>query len=176
MKNSIKQAVSKLSVLKFFPSEPEARLAIMELLERMVNTSAELDWLTITLVDQVGTYDGSDQIRAVYCEKFKPKDGILAYLKPGHSLYRSEEQLVAKYQQREARDAEERFERYRLAAATDGQRLLPGKVVEPDMRVLVAELSPSKTIQPSRRRDELPSDFDATVRRAVLAATQEVSQ
>lgn len=76
MKAAIIQAVAKLGALTYFPSDPGARQALMELLGRMVSTPEQLDWLVRTLVDRVGTYPGPAEIRGLFCTRFRPKDGV----------------------------------------------------------------------------------------------------
>lgn len=71
----IKLAVAKFGALKFFPSDEGARLAVMELIRKMVSTKAELLWLTETMIDSVGEWHGTAQLRALFCSRFKPADG-----------------------------------------------------------------------------------------------------
>lgn len=121
-KRQIMEAVDSLSVLRFFPQSEPARIAIALLLERMVSTVEQLEWLVLTLIDRVGTYLGSDQIRAVFCERFRPGDGIEANLSPENPLYQTEEQCEAREKRRATGEIEER--RY-LAIGPGGQRCFP---------------------------------------------------
>jgi hypothetical protein len=101
MKAAIIQAVAKLGALTYFPSEPGARQALMELLGRMVSTPEQLDWLVRTLVDRVGTYPGPAEIRAVFCTRFRPKDGVEVWSAlPGFTAADSERKYIAAAEER----------------------------------------------------------------------------
>lgn len=78
-KAEIELAVGKLTMLRFFPAEPITRAGIMELLDRMVGTVEQLDWLTRTMIDQVGEWKGPMELRGVFCTRFKPADGVEAW-------------------------------------------------------------------------------------------------
>lgn len=71
-------AVARLSVMKFFPSDPIARAEIMSILDRLVSTKHQLDWLVDTLINRVGEWPGPKEVRGVFCTKFPPADGIEA--------------------------------------------------------------------------------------------------
>ena len=71
-------AVERLSCLSMFPSSDGARTEIMRLIDRMVSNEVQLEWLVRTMVDQVGTWPGPKELRAVLCVRFKPADGIEA--------------------------------------------------------------------------------------------------
>lgn len=76
MKEAVRIAVARMGVLRYFPTDPHAQLEIMRLLERMVPHAAALDWLTETLIDRVGEWQGPKELRGILCAKFRPKDGI----------------------------------------------------------------------------------------------------
>jgi len=78
MKKAIITAVSELALLRYFPVEASAREALMRLLERMVATPEQLGWLTRTMIDQVGEWQGPKELRGVFCTRFSPADGIKA--------------------------------------------------------------------------------------------------
>ena len=62
-----------------FPASPGAREEILHLLARMCDRADRLNWLVQTMVDQVGTWHGTVELRGVYCTRFRPADGIEAY-------------------------------------------------------------------------------------------------
>lgn len=66
----------QLSILKFFPMDEFQHRAMMEFLRRLCGHSEGLSWLVSQLVDQVGEWPGPAQIRAIYCTRYKPADGI----------------------------------------------------------------------------------------------------
>lgn len=76
MKAEIVRAIARLSVLKFFPPDGPARTELMRFFERMVSTPQQLNWLVNSLIDRVGEYPGTAEIRGLFCTRFKPKDGI----------------------------------------------------------------------------------------------------
>jgi len=69
-------AVSKLSVLPYFPADKPARAMIINLLTRMVSTDEQLDWLVERTCDLWSKWEGIRELRALYCARFKPKDGV----------------------------------------------------------------------------------------------------
>lgn len=75
-KRRIAAAVEKLGALRYFPPAEGAHRAVMELLYRMVETPDQLDWLVVTMIDRVGEWKGTAELRGVYCTRFKPLDGV----------------------------------------------------------------------------------------------------
>ena len=71
----IVNAVARMSCLALFPNNPAAHKEIMRLLARMVATVQALDWLVVTMIDRVGEWKGTAQLRALMCTRFKPLDG-----------------------------------------------------------------------------------------------------
>jgi hypothetical protein len=69
-------AVARLTALEYFPSEAAARFEIARMFMRMVDDPKKLEWLVRTLVDRIGKYPGTREIRGVYCTRFQPFDGI----------------------------------------------------------------------------------------------------
>lgn len=72
------EAVARMAALKYYPSEPAARSEIAFTLMRMVSTPEQLDWLVMQMIDRVPEWPGPMELRAVFCTKFKPRDGIEA--------------------------------------------------------------------------------------------------
>jgi hypothetical protein len=70
------ESCGRLAALRFFPSEPGARAEIAGLLMRIVVKPEQLEWLVRTMIDQVGEWKGTRELRAVFCTRFKPADGI----------------------------------------------------------------------------------------------------
>lgn len=69
-------AVRRLAVLKFFPSDAVVRQEIMALLDRLVSTPEQLEWLVSALINEVGEWPGPKEVRGIFCTRFRPKDGI----------------------------------------------------------------------------------------------------
>ncbi len=85
-------AAARLHVLKYYPIDQGGAvdLEVARLFHRMVATPQQLTWLCDKLIDQVGFYPGTEQIRAVFCTRFKPLDGIEANVLPDLPIYRPE--------------------------------------------------------------------------------------
>ena len=91
----ITEAVGRLTALSMFPTNPAAHTEIMRLIDRMVGTREQLDWLVGAMIDQVGAWHGTAELRAVFCTRFKPKDGVEASSAlPGFTAADSEAKYV----------------------------------------------------------------------------------
>lgn len=75
---AIIDAISEMSCLRYFPADAGARAAIAKMLDRMARNAAEIRWLTSTMVDQVGEWQGPKELRGIFCQRFAPADGIEA--------------------------------------------------------------------------------------------------
>lgn len=75
-------AVSRLALMAFFPTNPEVQTALVEILLEMVDTDEHLDWLMRRLL-VLPKWPGVGEMRALYCSRYKPKDGLEAYSDPG---------------------------------------------------------------------------------------------
>ena len=73
--------------MRFFPSEPEARFGIAEALSKMAGNEAELRWLISRLPELYTDWPGLLEVRAVYCTRFKPRDGVEAALGTGSPAF-----------------------------------------------------------------------------------------
>jgi hypothetical protein len=72
-------AVSKLALMAFFPGDPDTRGALIWALMQLVETTDQLDWLVARALKMYTRWPGVGEIRALYCSRFKPKDGVEAY-------------------------------------------------------------------------------------------------
>lgn len=70
------EAVTRLTCLAMFPTNPAAHKEIMRLIARMVPTVDALEWLIVTMIDRVGEWKGTAQLRGLLCTRFKPADGV----------------------------------------------------------------------------------------------------
>ena len=75
--------------IRFFPSEPEARFGIAEALVKMVSTEDHLRWLVSRLPELYTEWPGLLEVRAVFCTRFKPRDGVEAALGTGSPAFAS---------------------------------------------------------------------------------------
>ena len=58
----ITEAVGRLTALSMFPTNPAAHTEIMRLIDRMVGTREQLDWLVGAMIDQVGAWHGTAEL------------------------------------------------------------------------------------------------------------------
>jgi hypothetical protein len=77
-KQDLQTALSRLSMLKYWPSEPATRAELGGLLARMVPHKEALEWLVTTMTDKVGEYQGPAELRGLLCWHCRPADGIEA--------------------------------------------------------------------------------------------------
>lgn len=77
----ILESLAGLAMLKFFPSNNEAvLLALARLVMDMCENEQQVEWLVDRMTS--GLYQewpGPLEMRAVYIEEYKPKDGIVVY-------------------------------------------------------------------------------------------------
>lgn len=65
-----------LTLLKFFPSEPAARLELVNLVLRMATTYEQIQWLVTRTTSLCNEWPGPLALRQIFCRKYKPADGI----------------------------------------------------------------------------------------------------
>lgn len=69
--------VGRLGALRFFPSDPAAREPIVDLLMQMCETEFQAAWLVRRMTSGIyNEWPGLQEMRACYCSRFKPKDGL----------------------------------------------------------------------------------------------------
>lgn len=78
LKNSIAVCVTRMSILKYFPSDPLMRMELMEFIERMIWEPYQADWLANMMLKHFNEWPGPMALRAMVCQKWKPKDGAEA--------------------------------------------------------------------------------------------------
>jgi hypothetical protein len=65
--------------LKFFPSDPDARIGIAEEIGEMASEADQVRWLVGRLPKLYQEWPAMHEVRAVFCSKFQPRDGIEVY-------------------------------------------------------------------------------------------------
>jgi hypothetical protein len=75
----IAEILGGLAILKFFPSDDQARTAIFNLVCSMATTEDQVRWLVKRTVALHNEWPGPKELRAVFCSKFKPRDGVEAH-------------------------------------------------------------------------------------------------
>jgi hypothetical protein len=71
--------MSRLALLKFFPSEPEALAALAEIICKMTADERKAEWLIERALQVFDEWPGPKKLRALYCRRWKPADGVEAY-------------------------------------------------------------------------------------------------
>lgn len=86
-KGRANELVAELSAMPRFPFEVRGRLAVVKLLLKMCEFEHQAHWLVDRMNDGslFHEWPGTAEMRAVYCSKWKPKDGKFADSK----IYRS---------------------------------------------------------------------------------------
>jgi hypothetical protein len=72
-------AVSKLALMAFFPGDSDTRGALIWALLQFVETEEQLDWLVERALQLYARWPGVGEIRALYCSRYKPRDGAETY-------------------------------------------------------------------------------------------------
>lgn len=72
--------LSGLCLLPFFPAEDGARLALAEMIAEMAESEDQVKWLVKRMTGGLyAEWPGPGEVRAVFCARFKPRDGLTAY-------------------------------------------------------------------------------------------------
>lgn len=75
LKNAIATCVARMSILRYFPSDPIMRIELMEYIERMIWEPYQAEWLASMMVKHFNEWPGPIALRAMVCQRWKPKDG-----------------------------------------------------------------------------------------------------
>jgi hypothetical protein len=65
-----------MALIKFCPANDEEREALAEALEKFVETDEQLEWLKNRVQIRYPEWPGIRELRACFCSKFRPKDGL----------------------------------------------------------------------------------------------------
>ena len=76
---NIAEIVAKLCLLKFFPNESPARIALMEMIGDMASNEDQVRWLVKSALAIYDEWPGPRELRALFCSRWTPRDGIKAY-------------------------------------------------------------------------------------------------
>jgi hypothetical protein len=73
----IDRAMGRIALMKFFPSsDTVARATVMLELMQMCSSDDQVEWLSKRLSALYTEWPGLRELRAVFCSKFKPHDGV----------------------------------------------------------------------------------------------------
>lgn len=64
--------------MKFFPSDPDARIGIAEELIEIASDAEQIRWLVLEAPKLWSAWPGMLEIRALFCSRFQPRDGVEA--------------------------------------------------------------------------------------------------
>lgn len=99
----VKQALAQLGMVEFFPPDPATRGAIGILLAKICPHREALDWLVAEMVNHVGKWHGSAELRGLLCTHYKPSDEVEENCSlPGYTPRDAEEKHLAAHQQLKA--------------------------------------------------------------------------
>lgn len=70
--------IARLSTLKYFPTKQESIEVVMEAVMEFASTDDQADWLGKRMLKLFTEWPGPRELRAVFCARFKPADGIEA--------------------------------------------------------------------------------------------------
>lgn len=105
--NQAGDAVSELGAIPYFPREAGAHTAIIRALCAFVASPDRLRWLVDTAVNRMAEWKGVAELRALYCTRWRPIDGIAGTVCtiPGYTPGDCE----AEFQQRHVTGAQQKF-------------------------------------------------------------------
>jgi hypothetical protein len=76
---SATRSVNRLALMAFFPSDPEVRAALVDIVMEMTESQDQLDWLVARALKLYTKWPGVAELRALYCSKWPPRDGVTTY-------------------------------------------------------------------------------------------------
>ena len=76
---SIMDLVATMGGMKFFPTEPAVRLALCETIGDMTSSEERVRWLVKRMRTLYAEWPGEREMRACFCSRFRPLDGINLY-------------------------------------------------------------------------------------------------
>ena len=98
--------MSRMGMLKFYPSSPAMQAQIKALMAEMVPNKEALEWLVDQLVNRVNEWPGPAELRGLLCWKYSPADGITRdYCTiPGFTPADGEAKYIAREAERETKE------------------------------------------------------------------------
>jgi hypothetical protein len=78
--NTVLELAAELKILRFFPSDSASLNAVVRVLGAMCQNETRVRWLVHRMTSGLyAEWPGIGEMRACYCSRFKPNDGIEAY-------------------------------------------------------------------------------------------------
>lgn len=136
--HEIHQVVESFDALEFFPRDSAAaKAAVIKLIAAMVGTVEQLAWLQSAMLNRVGRWHGPKELRAVFCTRFRPADGLEVEYSTVAGFTPADSENIALQQASNLKRLEERTgELRRIEAVAVGAKMLPAPEeapVEPDV-------------------------------------------
>ena len=118
--DTINRLVASMATIPFFPAEETARLALVDTLGEMAENEDQVRWLVRRMRNLYSQWPGEREMRACFCSRYRPKDGLNAY----STVYL--DGLPSEHPQT--------------------QPLLPGRSADPQLAAAVSELAEMKRL------------------------------
>ncbi len=75
---TINNEVAKFGTMKYFPGDAAVRLALVEFMLDIAETEDQVRWLVKRVRTLYAEWPGEHELRAAFCSRYRPKDGINA--------------------------------------------------------------------------------------------------
>lgn len=75
----IAKAIASLKLMKYFPADEDACIELAKDLADMAQNEDQIEWCIKRVRNLYPEWPGIRELRAVFCSRFKPQDGINAY-------------------------------------------------------------------------------------------------
>lgn len=72
------ELLASLALMKFFPADKEARTALVGMVCEMAADDEQVRWLVRRMLALYNEWPGPRELRACFCARYKPRDGIEA--------------------------------------------------------------------------------------------------
>ena len=72
----VARTLAKLTALRFFPVEPGARRAVLEIVCHMATDETQVEWLVNRMLSIYDSWPGPREMRACFGRRFRPADEI----------------------------------------------------------------------------------------------------
>jgi hypothetical protein len=76
---AVTRALGRLTLMKYFPADDAARTALVEMVCGMIHHEDQAEWLARRMLQIYREWPGPYEMRACFCGRYKPTDGINAY-------------------------------------------------------------------------------------------------
>ena len=74
--DEVADILSDLECLNFFPTTDGGRMAVIKIVGNMCADLDQVRWLVVRMVTLYNNWPGPAELRAVFCKRYKPADGI----------------------------------------------------------------------------------------------------